>query len=58
MRVGKDRRDDLDAIETFLTMRHVDVARGENVVLHDVSLEIGLASTWRFWGRMAAASRR
>jgi iron complex transport system ATP-binding protein len=28
--------------ETFLTMRHVDVARGENIVLHDISLEIGV----------------
>lgn len=30
------------AIETFLTMRHANVARGENIVLHDVSLEIQL----------------
>ena len=29
-------------VETFLTMRHVDVARGESIVLHDVSLEIGV----------------
>jgi iron complex transport system ATP-binding protein len=28
--------------ETFLTMRHVDVARGENIVLHDISLDIGV----------------
>lgn len=27
---------------TFLTMRHVDVARGENVVLHGVSLDIAI----------------
>ena len=27
---------------TFLTMQHVEVARGETIVLHDVSLEIGL----------------
>jgi iron complex transport system ATP-binding protein len=26
--------------ETFLLMRHVDVARGESIVLHDVNLEI------------------
>jgi iron complex transport system ATP-binding protein len=26
--------------ETFLSMRHVDVARGESIVLHDVNLEI------------------
>jgi iron complex transport system ATP-binding protein len=32
----------VDAVETFLTMRHMDVARGDNIVLHDVSLEIGL----------------
>ena len=31
-----------DAGETFLTMRHVNVARGESIVLHDVSLEIAL----------------
>jgi iron complex transport system ATP-binding protein len=30
------------AVETFLTMRHANVARGENVVLRDVSLEIQL----------------
>ena len=28
--------------ETFLTMQHVDVARGDAVVLHDVSLDIGV----------------
>ncbi len=26
----------------FLTMRHVDVARGENIALHEINLEIGL----------------
>jgi len=31
-----------EAAEAFLTMRHVDVARGETIVLKDVSLEIGL----------------
>jgi iron complex transport system ATP-binding protein len=31
-----------EAVETFLTMRHVHVARGEAIVLRDVSLEIGL----------------
>jgi iron complex transport system ATP-binding protein len=30
-----------EEMETFLTMRHVDVARGETIVLHDISLEIG-----------------
>jgi iron complex transport system ATP-binding protein len=29
-------------METFLAMQHVDVARGETIVLHDVSLEIGV----------------
>ena len=29
-------------MEAFLTMRHVDVARGDAIVLHDVSLEIGI----------------
>ena len=33
---------EMQKAETFLTMRHVDVARGEAVVLHDVSLEIGI----------------
>jgi iron complex transport system ATP-binding protein len=33
---------EVDEVETFLTMRHVDVARGDTVVLHDVSLEIGI----------------
>ncbi len=39
-----EARDKFEAEETgtFLTMRHVDVARGEVVVLHDVSLEIGV----------------
>ena len=31
-----------DQVETFLTMQHVDVARGESIVLHDISLEIGV----------------
>jgi len=29
-------------VETFLTMRQVDVARGDHIVLHDISLEIEL----------------
>jgi iron complex transport system ATP-binding protein len=33
---------EVNKIETFLTMRHVDVARGDAIVLHDVSLEIGV----------------
>jgi iron complex transport system ATP-binding protein len=33
---------EVNGIEAFLTMRHVDVARGDTVVLHDVSLEIGI----------------
>lgn len=28
--------------EAFLFMQHVDVARGENIVLHDISLDIGI----------------
>src|SRR5271163_4910698 len=31
-----------DQVETFLTMQHVDVARGESIVLHNISLEIGI----------------
>jgi iron complex transport system ATP-binding protein len=31
-----------EEIERFLTMRHVDVARGDAMVLHDINLEIGL----------------
>ena len=39
-----EARDKFEAeeTETFLTMRHVDVARGDTIVLHDVSLEIGI----------------
>jgi len=40
--VSGEGEDLSEAVETFLTMRHVDVARGETVVLRDVSLEIGL----------------
>ncbi len=29
-------------VETFLSMRHVDVARGDSIVLHDIRLEIGV----------------
>jgi iron complex transport system ATP-binding protein len=39
---AKDGWDLSEAVENFLTMRHVNVARGENVVLKDVSLEIRL----------------
>jgi iron complex transport system ATP-binding protein len=39
-----EARDKFEAeeTETFLTMQHVDVARGDAVVLHDVSLAIGI----------------
>jgi iron complex transport system ATP-binding protein len=33
---------DAQETESFLTMRHVDVARGDAIVLHDVSLKIGI----------------
>jgi len=36
----------------------VNVARGERVVLHDVNLTVRAGEHVRFWGRMAAASRR
>ncbi len=38
---GRRVREEEEEMETFLSMQHVDVARSETVVLHDISLEIG-----------------
>jgi iron complex transport system ATP-binding protein len=37
----KEQKSEQSKGEPFLSMRHVNVARGEAIVLHDVSLEIG-----------------